>query len=347
VKQELQDSLVEVDEEVENLDDRMLYIDDILEFEHAAAEQMRDMMRLRKSRNPREAAKDEVDHALKAFYEELKGSLFTQLLSDCKKYRRVLHKLRPELDRNIQLKTEAARVDLECLNIQPDGEGLASHKSSPSRYSPASRRKVSTTSSVWRCTAEEMVQQAKAKVALSVTLRSKLDVYIDRRMEISYESILKERVQGSLEAKLEALAEERNGTGGLAEYLEEVQADMDSSQESLEELKATISEHAASLEIAQTRLRTRETKPDGERVRDEANLALEEEGEHLMRAITRLHIQRKRVIANYDRLVASAKELERAIAEKESCLETDEQILAQSKELADEFSALLEGKRDV
>ena len=119
--------------QVENLDDRMLYIDDILEFEHAAAEQMRDMMRLRKSRNPREAAKDEVDHALKAFYEELKGSLFTQLLSDCKKYRRVLHKLRPELDRNIQLKTEAARVDLECLNIQPDGEGLASHKSSPSR----------------------------------------------------------------------------------------------------------------------------------------------------------------------------------------------------------------------
>ena len=139
---------------------------------------------------------------------------------------------------------------------------------------------------------------------------------------------------------------ERDGPGGLAECLDEVRADMENSQESLEELKVAIGNHATALEVAQTRLRTRETKPDGERVRDEANLALEEEEEHLMRSITKLHIQRKRVTANFERLMTSEKELERAIAEKESCTETDDDILTQMKEIEQEFTIVLEGRRD-
>ena len=41
----------------------------------------------------------------------------------------------------------------------------------------------------------------------------------------------------SLEGKLETLAQERDGAGGLAECLDEVRADMESNQQSLEELK--------------------------------------------------------------------------------------------------------------
>jgi len=110
-------------------------------------------------------------------------------------------------------------------------------------------------------------------------------------------------------------------------------------------MQAAISAHASSLEIAKMRLRTRENRPDGERVQDQAALALEEEEEHLMRSITKLHIQMKRVLGNFERLKASEKELERAIAEKEACIDTDDTILAQMSELAEEFAAVLEANQ--
>jgi len=64
-----------------------------------------------------------------------------------------------------------------------------------------------------------------------------------------------------------------------------------------------------------------------------------------MRSITKLHIQMKRVLGNFERLKASEKELERAIAEKEACIDTDDTILAQMSELAEEFAAVLEANQ--
>jgi len=273
VKEDLQYTLQELEEEVELLDENMERLTAIVDFEERAGEHVRTTMRQRKSRTPREAAKDEVEHSIKAFYEELRGSLFSSFATDCRKYRQSLMKIRPDLDRNIEYKSEAIRLDMECLSIGIDSSPLK--MTSPSKGSPSSRGKK-TTPSLWQSSADDLMHQSKQKVSHSSNLRNKIDAYRQRRIETALET-LRVRVLQALENKLQQLVDERDGCGGLAERLDEVRADMEHNQESVEELKAAISAHASSLEIAKMRLRTRENRPDGYRIpsnRDPCDLLL-------------------------------------------------------------------------
>jgi len=356
VKSDLEEALAGVEKEMEHLDENIGQLAEVTDFEQRASDETRKVLRERRSRAGRPGPanqrygddKDDVDHALRAFNEDIRGSLFPQLTVDCKKYRRNLNKLRPNLDHNIEVKTEAARVDMQCLNVQPSPRGRgASPRTlspmSPSKKGSPSGRGRQTTPTLWQSSADGMSQHATMRVSQSVQLRKKLEIYRDRRVSATLETLLQGRVVSALERKLEQMTEERDGPGGLAECLDEVRADMASNKDSLEELKSAIAQHSTALEVAQTRLRTRETKPDGERVRDQANLALEEEEEHLMRTITKLHIQRKRVTSNFERLLVSERELERAIGEKEGAIEMDQRILDLMNELAEELGVVLEG----
>jgi len=120
---------------------------------------------------------------------------------------------------------------------------------------------------------------------------------------------------------------------------------MEGSEESLTEVKQALVIHAASLQRAQGRITIRESKPQSERVLDDALRSLSEEEGHTMLAIKRLEAERGKLVRSYQGLMASERALQRAMGEKEACIVVVQEAIMAMRELEKGFEQNLKQNR--
>jgi len=330
-KQALQDVLREVLEQSQAIEELDATIDEINEQELEIVPIFRSVGRERKTRMMKNAGQDEVDYWLRTCCTELEASLFPKLLLDMRKLASAMAKLSPELTRAIEEKADAVVVDLEVLNMDPSNvapRAASSHGAGGHQEPGNTRRQNSVT--------QQLLEKAELRCQQSASVENKVVAYAGRRAPAeSLNSLLE-----TYHAKIDEGNEEANG---LQECLEEVEGDLESCNQELEELSECIKEQSEQLQVTQTRLRTRSTnKPARERTYDRADAALEAEEDQLMKAITKLHLQQKKLRNNRQRLLKSIEELHRQLALQEDGLNHDAEALAAFEERVNELTGCLE-----
>eukprot|EP00656_Telonema_subtile_P019179 TRINITY_DN2044_c0_g1_i1.p1 TRINITY_DN2044_c0_g1~~TRINITY_DN2044_c0_g1_i1.p1 ORF type:complete len:208 (+),score=90.49 TRINITY_DN2044_c0_g1_i1:41-664(+) len=181
----------------------------------------------------------------------------------------------------------------------------------------------------------QLQQRATLQAQQALSLEHKLVGYSSRRLEAEAGAALlqaySQRVQGGEE-----------GLDQLHATLQQVEQDLDSCHDELNELSECIAHQSSALQVTQGRMRARQSRPTSERVRDLADRALEEEEDALMKHITALHVQQKKLKNNRQRLGLAAQQLQNELNNKQAGLGADQQAQQLFEILVQELQQLIQ-----
>ncbi|CAF2386666.1 unnamed protein product [Rotaria sp. Silwood2] len=183
-----------------------------------------------------------------------------------------------ELERDVQDKSRARVLDSAAHNIQTTSSGIKFYEGI--EY-------VDNTISVpesWTRYTQENIRRAVAGISQSDELLSATN----QLMATIYDDIWSQwnHVNTSLENRLQ---EEKVAKNKIQSHLEKIRHEIVDVEQTIEFLKKTIADQEAFLQVAQTRLETRNRRPNVEACRDSAMLRLIQEVHDLHAAIADLY----------------------------------------------------------
>jgi hypothetical protein len=298
----------QVDQDSGNLDVEAKTVKSALEAENVPLRLIRECVDLRKTRPTRELVRDEVEYEMQMLEKEHMETcaLYQQTLFACGNELKRLDDTRGKLQYDMDQKEETIRLDSEVLGMQLGAR--ASPMPTKSNVLPYT----------WNGTSAELMSFAQDVCATAQRLTSKSANIRAARAGIEEEG---------RQRAVAALGKRVNATETLARELhariEQLTSDINADEQEKLSLEQAIQDKQPSLELAKTRLNTRQSRPGIERVRDVAERALEAEVVDLTRSIEELGLSRERVIANLSRLMASKQQLVADLADKEAALGID------------------------
>ena len=239
---------------------------------------------------------------------------------------------------DLEMKKKAIDIEQECLEIEQSENPPGSARKTPTKVNTPARVRRHTIEN-YKAESQKLIAQANAKLAFCIEMRAQIEQYRESRVESSLQGILEGQLIEAVYQKMEEVMDHTDGS--LQDALTNVQGDIESLHESSEQIQQHIVDNSAALEVVQTRLRSRDTKPNRERVHDQAAVALEIEEEHLMNSITKLHIQQTNLQVSLAKLKRAETELEKAVSETSNSGDVDKGIYESLKEMAARYTEAL------
>ncbi|KAM9434785.1 tektin-2 [Clarias gariepinus] len=239
----------------------------------------KECLTLREGRRGNELVSDPVEAELKKEVEVIDKAqqVLQQSIEQAFKQLCLLQEARHQLTLDLQHKVEALDIDMSCLSLTVTSPEI-SLKPNPTRIPPGS-----TTPEQWLQFSQHNIIQAKEEMQASLHLRENINVTIAQ-------------VQNELESqRIATRFASRKRTHQLEQAHQELQWQIKSSQDEINELKEDIlrlerdlQAKMAPLKLAHTRLEYRTRRPGVDLCRDEAQHGLVEETHQLNSSILAL-----------------------------------------------------------
>lgn len=274
--------------------------------------------KLRQQRPKKEMVRDGLEYALRKYERALSESseLLHQLLTAYEtEYTRIVN-VRRRVIVDIEGKGEAIRIDMACMDTS------ASSSNKPRPLDEIEHWKSTKMKYSWEQSTNQLLQEVRNCLQNAAKLRAKAATLRAEKQQAEVECLT--LACQALESKANATRELKSS----AEFeLAKIQEELDLTSQEHFKLQQAIGEKSVPLRVAEERLRTRNLRPQREKIRDRAEEALECEVQMLTQAVEELTRALQAVTKNLHKLEDTRKTLVLDVESKTQALDVDLQCL--------------------
>jgi len=314
-KKELDDKLQGLTNEIENLEAFKQRVNKALQATEEPLHIARQCLANREKRVGIDLVHDDVQKELLKEVETIEGvqALLNRTLEQSTEQLRLNRKAKFQLEKDLKDKFGAQNIDEYCENLRNNSaaihfnDGVAGIE--PDSVSPEQ----------WQDFSNDNINYAERERMNSVDLRSSIDGLLQQTTN----DMLKQ-VDDTNEAFANRIWECKDTKGKLEDNLNKVIGQIKEQEENIATLEMAIQAKEAPMKVAQTRLETRQNRPNVELCRDAVQYRLIEEVNEISNSVAQLQARLRDANSSLKGLVRNQLELEEDIAVKSNTLFVDE-----------------------
>ncbi|RUS87169.1 hypothetical protein EGW08_005101 [Elysia chlorotica] len=314
-KQELDDKLKGLSEEIDNLIAFKQRVDKALQATEEPLHIARMCLANREKRVGVDLVHDDVQKELLKEVETIEGvqALLKRTLEQSTEQIRLNRKAKFQLEKDLKDKFGAQNIDEYCENLKNNSpqihfnDGVAVIE--PNSVSPEQ----------WQDFSNDNINYAERERMNSVDLRSSIDGLLQQTS-----NDMRKQVSDTNEAFAHRIWECKDAKGKLEDNLNKIISQIKEQEENIATLEIAIQAKEAPMKVAQTRLETRQHRPNVELCRDAVQYRLLEEVGEISSSVAQLQARLRDANSSLKGLVRNQLELEEEIAVKANTLFIDE-----------------------
>lgn len=314
-KKELDDKLKDLSEEIDNLLAFKQRVDKALQATEEPLHIARMCLANREKRVGIDLVHDDVQKELLKEVETIQGvqALLKRTLEQATEQIRLNRKAKFQLEKDLKDKFGAQNIDEYCENLKNNSQQIHFNDGvavvEPNSVSPEQ----------WQDFSNDNINYAERERMNSVDLRSSIDGLLQQTA-----NDMRKQVGDTNEAFAHRIWECKDTKGKLEDNLNRIISQIKEQEENIATLEMAIQAKEAPMKVAQTRLETRQHRPNVELCRDAVQYRLIEEVGEISDSVAQLQARLRDANSSLKGLVRNQLELEEEIAVKANTLFIDE-----------------------
>lgn len=314
-KKELDDKLKDLSEEIDNLLAFKQRVDKALQATEEPLHIARMCLANREKRVGIDLVHDDVQKELLKEVETIQGvqALLKRTLEQATEQIRLNRKAKFQLEKDLKDKFGAQNIDEYCENLKNNSQQIHFNDGvavvEPNSVSPEQ----------WQDFSNDNINYAERERMNSVDLRSSIDGLLQQTA-----NDMRKQVGDTNEAFAHRIWECKDTKGKLEDNLNKIISQIKEQEENIATLEMAIQAKEAPMKVAQTRLETRQHRPNVELCRDAVQYRLIEEVGEISDSVAQLQARLRDANSSLKGLVRNQLELEEEIAVKANTLFIDE-----------------------
>jgi len=314
-KTELDDKLQGLTREIENLEAFKQRVDKALQATDEPLHIARMCLANREKRVGIDLVHDDVQKELLKEVEAIEGvqNLLKRTLEQATEQLRLNRKAKFQLEKDLKDKLGAQSIDEYCENLRNNSQGIHFNDG------VASIEPNSVSPEQWQDFSNDNINYAERERMNSVDLRSSIDGLLQQTS-----NDIRKQVDDTNVAFANRIWECKDTKGKLEDNLNKIISQIKDQEENIATLELAIQAKEAPMKVAQSRLETRQHRPNVELCRDAVQYRLIEEVNEISDSVAQLQARLRDSNSSLKGLVRNQLELEEDIAVKANTLFIDE-----------------------